>query len=306
MNNQHGLSEQLLKWIVNVIGVNTQVTAIERLKGSTSSTLHCVTLLSGGKKKDVVIRQFDNKEWLEEEPDLVLHEANSLQMADKVAVPTPEIIAYDEKGEMCGIPAIIMSNVDGAVDLKPKEMNTWLNALASALAKIHIVDAAEFRWEYFTYNDVSSLQVPKWSNVPFVWETIIKKVQQPRPKTKECFIHRDFHPTNVLFRDGHVSGVVDWVNACKGPAGIDVGHCRLNLALLYDVGTADEFLRAYQNAAGEDFDYDPYWDLISLIDLLFGPPEVYPGWEAFGITGLTNQMMAERMDEYAVSLLSKC
>lgn len=88
----------------------------------------------------------------------------------------------------------------------------------------------------------------------------------------------------------------------SGPIGIDVGHCRLNLALLYDVHIADQFLVAYQQYAQESFIYDVYWDIISVIDFLFGPPTVYPGWEAFGVTGLTNRMMEQRMDAYVYHL----
>lgn len=47
-------------------------------------------------------------------------------------------------------------------------------------------------------------------------------VREPRPQVKPCFIHRDYHPTNILWVDDKVSGVVDWVNACRGPAGIDI------------------------------------------------------------------------------------
>lgn len=302
MDAEKGLSARILKWAVNAIDAGAQVIAVERLKGSTSSTLHRVTLMIGKNRKEVVIRQFDNREWLEEEPDLVLHEAGSLMKADQAALPTPEIIAYDEKGIECGMPVVMMSKVEGAVELKPQDMKAWSAGLAVALTKIHTVEASDFKWEYFTYNDVPALQVPGWSSVPNVWEKIIAWVQGARPASRECFIHRDYHPANVLWKHGEVSGVVDWVNACRGPAGIDIGHCRINLALLYDVDTADEFLTAYQKAASEGFIYDPYWDLISIIDMLFGPPEVYPGWEAFGVTGLTNQMMEVRMDAYAVSL----
>lgn len=41
------------------------------------------------------------------------------------------------------------------------------------------------------------------------------------------------------------------------------------------------------------------------MDVLEGQPEVYPGWEVFGKTDITEEVMIERMDEYAVSLLEK-
>ena len=127
----------------------------------------------------------------------------------------------------------------------------------------------------------------------------------PRPNTRKCFIHRDYHPTNVLWSGDSVSGVVDWVNACQGPPGIDIGHCRVNVAQLYGISVADAFLTSYQTYAGEKFIYEPYWDIVSLIDYVSWPPKVYPGWTALGVTGLTDKLIAERLDNYMLSLLKR-
>jgi aminoglycoside phosphotransferase (APT) family kinase protein len=302
-SSQHDLDERILQWVLNSVDYDATVESVRKLKGSTTSTLHHISLKSNQVTKKLVVRQFDNKEWVVKEPDVAHHEADSLRMAEKVSIQTPEIIAFDETGEDCGIPVVLMTMLEGFVDLKPKNMSKWLDSLAESLVKIHAVEAADFAWEYFTYNDIPSLEVPSWSNVPKSWEKAIEIVKGPQPTYKKCFIHRDFHPTNVLWKDGAVSGVVDWVNACRGPVGIDVGHCRLNLAMLYGVETADAFLTAYEQNQDHTFTYDPYWDFLSLIDILFGSPEVYPGWAAFGITGLTDQMMEQRLDMYVESLV---
>lgn len=88
---------------------------------------------------------------------------------------------------------------------------------------------------------------PRWSRKRRLWERAIDFALTTRPRIHEVFIHRDFHPTNVLWHRGAVSAVVDWVNACRGPAGVDVAHCRTNLALMYGAEVADRFLRAYMN-----------------------------------------------------------
>ncbi len=304
--NGSKLTKRMLNWVIDAIDRRkAEVVMIEQLKGSTSSTLFRISLRMNRCLRHVVFRLFDNQDWLEEEPDLVLHEAMSLRCAAKTDIATPNIIAWDETGEICGFPAVLMTMLDGTVQLKPNNLEKWLRSLASALGKIHAIDANDFNWEYFTYNDISSLETPPWTSIPQAWERAIEIVKCPRPSVHECFIHRDYHPANVLYLDGKVTGVVDWVNACKGPAGIDVGHCRVNLAMLYNVATADQFLAAYQQDQGSKFVYDVYWDVVSLIDILSGPPVVYPGWEAFGVTGLTDTMMRERLDKYVVSLLER-
>jgi aminoglycoside phosphotransferase (APT) family kinase protein len=297
--------DRVLKWVVDSVGSRAIVRATRQLHGGTSSLVHHVSLEVNQVVRDFVLRQFNKEEWLRAEPDLALHEAESLRWAARTGLPTPEIVAFDETGNACGIPTVLMARLEGTVVMTPPHMDDWLNKLAKAAMRINAVDADHFPWTYFTYNDIASLVTPSWSSLPEQWNQVINIVRGPRPEVRPCFIHRDYHPANVLWDGDTVSGVVDWVNACRGPAGIDVGHCRLNLALLHGIATADAFLSAYQHHAGTAFSYDPYWDLVSLIDGLFEPPHVSPAWTVLGVTGLTDNMMVERMDAYMVSLLQR-
>ncbi len=272
---------------------------MKRLPGSTSSILYEVAT----EKSAIVLRQFDNANWLMEEPDLVQHEAASLHYAKASGLPSPSLIAFDETGEASGFPAILMTKVDGKVELLPGDFNKWTDGLAKILAMIHRVEANDFSWEYASYTNRNEVNIPDWTKKPDVWRVAFDRLHGEIPAFHEAFIHRDFHPTNVLWLGEEVSGVVDWPNACRGPAGIDVGHCRVNLALLYSVEVADLFLAAYKKHLGSSFTYDSYWDIVSAFDLLDGPPTVYSGWAAFGVTGLTDAMMEERLDAFVGSLV---
>ena len=67
---------------------------------------------------------------------------------------------------------------------------------------------------------------------------------------EEVLVHGDYQHFNVLWSDGRLSGVVDWPNGATGNRGSDVGHCRLNLAVLFDAETAADYLTMYERAAG--------------------------------------------------------
>lgn len=299
------LPEGLIKWIIASVNQQATVHSIRQLQGGMSSLVHEISLEVDGAIQEFVVRQFDDQEWLREEPDLALHEASSLNWATSAGLSAPKMIAYDVAGSESGLPAVLMTKLEGSVVLGPSNMDLWINGLADSLVQIHKVSADGFPWAYFTYNDLPSLQIPLWSSIPEHWAKAIAIVKGPKPKVKSCFIHRDYHPANVLWSETAVSGVVDWVNACRGPAGIDLGHCRLNLAQLHGVHTADMFLEVYQKNADSTFTYDPYWDILSVIDILFGPPKVYQGWTNLGMTGLTDELMRERLDAYLISLLDR-
>jgi aminoglycoside phosphotransferase (APT) family kinase protein len=78
-------------------------------------------------------------------------------------------------------------------------------------------------------------------------------------------LHRDFHPGNVLWRRGQVSGLVDWQGACAGPAAADVGYCRVNL-LTFGSAAAERFTRLWEETAGAP--YHPWGDVVTIVGFL--------------------------------------
>ena len=111
--------------------------------------------------------------------------------------------------------------------------------------------------------------------------------------------------TNFLWQDGKLTGVVDWINACLGYAGLDIGHMRVNLAQLYGIEISDKFLQAYQ-ISNPDFEYTPYWDAVAIGDTALyddEAPTIYPPWVDFGIQGLSDALMLERAEAYANHIL---
>lgn len=86
------------------------------------------------------------------------------------------------------------------------------------------------------------------------------------------FIQRDFHPGNVLWNRGRVSGVVDWQAASIGPAAVDFGHCRSNL-IGFNRDVAERFTRLWEQATG--MTYHPWIDLVTVVDFL---EDLHDGW----------------------------
>lgn len=297
------LSENTRRWIEGVTGA--RVFSVAVLPGATSSLLHVVELESAGGRPSLVLRRFVNQEWVKREPDLAVREGLCLQHATRAGLLAPELIAVDPDGTHCGVPATLVAKIPGSVVLEPADRTSWLRGLAESAARIHRVDAAGFRWKYRRYNEGATLTLPRWSKQQDAWAKAIEIVEGPPRSYSECFVHRDYHPSNVLWQNDRVSGVVDWVNGCRGPAGIDVAWCRHNLAELHGVSVADEFLAAYVAEAGSEFHYDPYWDLMSVVELLPGPPSMYEGWRASGVTTISNAVMREHVDTYIASVVAR-
>ncbi|MFC5402606.1 phosphotransferase family protein [Cohnella soli] len=301
------VGERALCWVAEAVHPGAEVIKADRLLGGISTPIYRLKLRAEGNERDVVLRLFKDEDWLKQEPDLVSREAVSLRRAAlNGEVPTPQVIAVDETGATCGVPATLMSRLKGSVVLEPADRGGWLDGLARALVAVHRVEPGDLPWGYRPYSNIADLDAPSWSSIPEQWKRAVAIIEATRPAFVPQFIHRDYHPANVLWStDGEVSGIVDWVNGCIGPAGVDVGHCRVNLAQLHGVDAADEFLERYRELAGDRFDYDPYWDFVTLFDFGDEEPDVYQGWTALGMTGLTKELIIERLDTYLLSLLER-
>jgi len=246
-----------------------------------------------------VLRLFTNDQWLASEPDLAAHEAAVLEHLERIDLPTPELIAFDADGSRAGVPAVLMTLLPGEVDLLPDDPASWLAVLAQPLGVLHSSPLPDIAWSYDPWVDQKLLRPPEWTKQQDLWEEAFEVYATGLPFSPQRFLHRDYHPVNVLWVDGAISGVVDWVNGCVGPQSSDVAHCRLNLALMYGYEIADRFLDRIEDP------YDRTWDLAPALSVLenFG---VYTPWADFGLQHLSEPIVRERLEEFiARSLASR-
>jgi aminoglycoside phosphotransferase (APT) family kinase protein len=197
-------------------------------------------------------------------------------------VPAPQLIAVDPTGERAGVPAVLMSTLSGRVDWAPTDVDRWIDGLVDVLPVIHSTPVPDNRRlrPYRPYELGKPLAPPPWTEHPKAWERAIEVYEGPPPTDEKSFIHRDYHPGNVLWSRHRVSGVVDWANASVGAPEADVGHCRANLAGYLDQSVADRFLARYEAVTGRT-GYHPYWDIAVVVVPPEACPEPDPGLDDF-------------------------
>lgn len=260
------------------------------MAGATSSDLFLLRY----PEEQQVLRLFKEERWDDTGHDLSAREGRILSTISTTSLATPDLIAtLPDNG-------VIMSWLPGAVELPAQPSQEWIMQLARPLADIHSVNV-KVPYTFTSWNDTLHTSQPSWWQSDSLWAEA-QSLTSSAPEYRQTFIHRDYHPVNVLWQGDRISGVVDWINACMGPAGIDVAHCRLNLAIMYGQEAAEEFLEAYRIAV-PDYIHDPYWDLDDALGAL---PDVkpYPPWAEFGLTGLTTALVRERLQEFVQAALS--
>jgi aminoglycoside phosphotransferase (APT) family kinase protein len=242
------------------------VVAVRALRGGLSSAVHAVTVaLPGGGTERAVLRRYVRPDVNKEEPDIAAREERTLRFAQALDLPTPRFLAADHTGARAGTPAVLMSMLPGRVEWAPADPDRWLCRLAGLLPRIHAGTPPPGLIRPFAPYAQERYDPPGWARRPMTWERAVEIFHGPAPAGPEVFIHRDFHPGNVLWRRGAVTGVVDWQSAGIGPPAVDVGHCRANL-LPHGRAAVDRFTAVWEDISGRS--HHPWGDIIAIVGFL--------------------------------------
>lgn len=108
------LTEHSVAWALEQL--NVELIHVEALKGGgQSSFIHQLTVkMLDGKINKVVLREHHDAAWLAKEPCSIIQEAKNLKMMENSQLSTPKLIAYDEKMQQAGRPALLMTKVEEA------------------------------------------------------------------------------------------------------------------------------------------------------------------------------------------------
>nr|WP_246416354.1 phosphotransferase [Nocardioides luti] len=206
-----------------------------------------LTVSLPGRDVEVVLRR-----WADEDgtTDLVVREAaalTALAASPGHGVPVPELVATGPR-------RTLTTALAGEPDLAPADPASWLAQLAAAQAAVHTVTPlpANPRAAADRYEDRP--RALDWIADRGLREAARQAADGPPPRDDLAFVHGDFQHFNVLWLDGRLTGVVDWPHAGVASRGTDVGHCRLNLAVLLGPQAAAGHLTAYERAAGAPVD----------------------------------------------------
>jgi aminoglycoside phosphotransferase (APT) family kinase protein len=300
LTDQHSDVGLALSWLCRQVSAEG-VRKVTRLHGGTATEVYGV-LFHGSPTRRAVLKLYSSEELLRQEPDAPRLEATALGWVADLGLPVPRLLAADSSGAASGIPAIATDWLDGTVELPSLPTTEWLEALAAPLAAVHAHPAPgdDRLPDYEPWVDWAALGRPPWTRVPRAWDRAIERLLAGPPPARSALLHRDYHPTNVLWSAGRVSALLDWANACVGPPQVDYAHCRLNLVHLWGPAAAETFLAAAKDLARTDT--TTWWDLACLAEWLPGP-QAYAGWDALGVDWLSAELIRDRLDEYVEMLV---
>ncbi len=198
----------------------------------------------------VVVRQFPPGDAAGAREGRVLHALEGL------AGLTPVLLGSDLVGRWSEHPTTLISWLDGEADITPTDLDGWATQLGRGLATLHATPSDRLS----TLPSMFEGRGGSWDVLAGPIATQIRSDWSRITASSAVLTHCDYWSGNVVWREGMLTGIVDWSDGARGPRGFDVGWCRLDLYLLFDERVADVFLAAYEDAAGHPVADLALWD----------------------------------------------
>lgn len=281
-----------------------EVAEVRRLTGGVDAATHAVRLEPGGW---VVVKRVRAPK-----AGSLAGELDRLAFARRVPVATPEPIALDVEGAWFGHPALVMGLVAGEAVFHPV-IGDWIDQLAEALAAVHstplgdgeVPRALRDPHAGVAWQPAPASELARTAQVAALVEVGLSlRADLHDGRAGTVLLHHDFHHGNVLWRDGHVAGVLDWNEARLGPALCDVGYCSVDLAMTHGTAAADRFTCAYAAAAGTPLDDLARWQCLWTANAM--------RWIRYWITGFHESgidipltLVRHRLSTFADDILSR-
>ncbi|MFF7646345.1 alpha/beta fold hydrolase [Streptomyces canus] len=293
-------------WVAKQLPEGRTVVDSGFLSGGWSSQMRRLTLDDGN---ELVLRSFVKPFFRRHAPGLLGREAAVLALLAEVdGVPAPAPVAVDATGEHCDHPSLLMSRLPGRVRVDEEDLERRLDLLAAQLVRIHRVVPEERPRTYQAWSWPEKVREVRGP----LWERAVDVIRRDPPPYEGRFLHRDFHPGNVLFTGAgaelRISGVVDWVETSWGPADLDVAHCSTALALLHGPEHGLVFRQRYEAHGGLRLSDGPdhlYWRLLDALAYCPDAAKLAGPWRELGRTDLTPEVLGGRLETYVRELVER-
>ena len=280
----------MLTWVEQTLGSSARVVECSRLTGGLTSNVHGLTVERRSRREEYVLRWWvadrESEAWAAR---AVSRETGVLTKLEGSDIPAPRVIGSTTDAGVGG-PAVLMTRLPGTVHLMPRDREHWLRQMAQMLARIHALTLDGQPFE--SWLDRGRLSPPPDASRADIWREAIALISEERPPVRTCFLHHDYQHFNMLWSQEQLTGVLDWVDASTGPPEIDVGHCRLNLTVLFSADVAERFRAMYEAESGHTL--DAWWDIHALLS--YGPswkrflPIQIDGRAPLDVDGMTGRM----------------
>lgn len=307
------LPEAVIDQLLDSLAPGSSLRATSLMKASLSNYTHLVEATTpSGELMRFVVQRYSRIYGDRSQRARV--EYNTLRFLTANDMPVPEPLYIDEVGTVLGAPGIVSSFLEGSHIVSPESRKNWAIGLAETLAKLHSIPCGQREVEFLLNAEsvvasfLDTVEIPErltcHPDGKVVWDTI-RSLKQSAARVSYGLVHTDLWTGNVLWRQGEITGVIDWEMAAYGDPAIDVAYCRMDMCLVGMDEAADHFLKAYESATDRRLENLKLWELVSAAGSMPDPASWLPYWRALGDTWSTPDTMRTNHRRFVANALHR-
>lgn len=217
----------------------------------------------------------------------------TLAVLESEGIAAPRVLWSDPDGSSFGVPAVVLTRFRGATTGRPSDPVSWARQLGATLARIHAIPISNYDFSYLppslevapAFLERAMAPTPAVARHALAGVVLdgLRQLRDGLALERPTFTHGDFWPGQSIWWRGRLEGVVDWDFPRLDDPGIDIGYCRMDIAIIANLTVADEFLRAYEGAAVRTVTNLRFWDLIAAYQAMEHPGR----WHRQGLIGMS-------------------
>lgn len=301
----HSPDELTVARLVQQVLPGSIVRRIWSLSGGISATMQAVEVgWADGRSQTVIVRTHGQTAVAEKEYHL-------LQLLHEQGVKTAVPYLVDRSTS-----SLVLDYLPGEMNFAPADLNNHLRQMAEQLAQLHQLD--------MTQQDVSFLPEAGAGCVEVGWERpsptpnfpqaqairqVLADTDLPPSANKTTLLHGDFWPGNCLWRDGELTAVIDWEDACLGDPLIDLAQSRSEIAWIFGPEAVEIFTSHYRQQQRLDEGQLAYRDLCAALRQIRLVGDDLAGFvayfEGYGRSDITPATIRQNLNTFIDRALAK-
>lgn len=280
------------------------VRRIWSLSGGISATMQAVEVgWADGRSQTVIVRTHGQTAVAEKEYHL-------LHLLHGQGVKAPAPYGLDRSTG-----SLVLDYLPGEMSFTPHDLSRHLQQMANQLARIHQLDVSQHDLSFLPQVGAtcSELGRERPSATPnFPREQAIRQTlaasKLPPSTNKPALLHGDYWPGNCLWRDGELTAVIDWEDACLGDPLIDLAQSRSEIAWIFGPAAVELFTGHYRQQQPLNDEQLPYWDLCAALRQIRLVGADLAGYAAYfgeyGRTDITPTTIRQNLNTFIDTVMS--
>ncbi|BCJ68343.1 phosphotransferase family protein [Polymorphospora rubra] len=287
----------MLAWATRQLAEQATVAVVKGLREGGNPWL--LRIRHDGRTSEAVLKVADR-----DDPAGFATEIAALRVAEEHRVGAPTILGSDSGESGTGTRTVLETVVPGSSTIPVEPTPRRLRALGAAAAALYDVPAVPspdlpVRTRPIPASDFArQRRLGRDHTTPLLQSADAHVNRLPIPTGRQVLVHGDLWQGNMLWAGDTLTGIVDWDMAGVGHNGIDLCSLRLDAALMFGRGAAEQVLAGWERATGESARDVAFWDAITALNMPGDLAVFAPAIHDQGRRDLTADTLNRRRDAF--------